>query len=99
MKDQKIILRMTSTQVQEDGQEISAKLTATGTLQRDEQGAVIRYEENSEGLNGHVTMELRGDTVLLVREGDAQMRPKESSTGTRSELDIRASRIEIARSG
>ena len=74
MSDQKIILRMTSTQVQEDGQEISAKLTATGTLQRDAEGAVIRYEENAEGLNGQVTMELRGDTVLLVREGDAQMR-------------------------
>lgn len=74
MEDQKIILRMTSTQVQEDGQEISAKLTTSGMLHRDENGATLHYEENSEGLDGEVTIEMRGDTVMLAREGESSMR-------------------------
>ena len=74
MEDQKIILRMISTQVQEDGQEISAKLTTSGTLHRDGTGAVLQYKETSEGLDGEMTIEMHEDTVLLVREGDANMR-------------------------
>lgn len=74
MEDQKIILRMTSTQVQEDGQEMSAKLTTSGVLRRDGTGAVLQYKENSEGLDGEMTIEMHEDTVLLVREGDANMR-------------------------
>ena len=74
MEDQKIILRMTSTQVQEDGQEVSAKLTTSGMLHRDRNGAVLRYLENSEGLDGEMTIEMHEDTILLVREGEANMR-------------------------
>ncbi len=72
--DQKIILRMISSQVQEDGQELSAKLTTQGTLHRDENGATLQYEESSEGLDGQVTIEMRGDTVMLAREGESSMR-------------------------
>lgn len=74
MEDQKILLRMISTQVQEDGQEISAKLTTSGMLRRDGTGAVLQYKETSEGLEGEMTIEMHEDTVLLVREGDANMR-------------------------
>lgn len=74
MEDQKIILRMKSTQVQEDGQEISAQLTTSGMLHRDRNGAVLRYQENSEGLDGEMTIEMHEDTILLVREGEANMR-------------------------
>lgn len=74
MDDQKIILRMTTTQVQEDGQEMSAKLTTSGTLRRDLTGAVMQYQESMEGLEGEMTIEMHDDTVLLVREGDTNMR-------------------------
>lgn len=74
MEDQKIILRMISTQVQEDGQELSAKLTTSGMLHREGNGAVLHYVETAEGLDGEMTVQMYEDTVLLVREGDTNMR-------------------------
>ena len=49
MDDQKVILQMTSTQVQEDGQEAVMKLTTSGTLHRGADSTVLEYEETGDG--------------------------------------------------
>lgn len=75
MDDQKVILQMTSTQVQEDGQEAVMKLTTSGTLHRGADSTVLEYEEMGDGgMTGQASIEMKGDTVMLVREGEASMR-------------------------
>ena len=75
MDDQKVILQMTSTQVQEDGQEAVMKLTTSGTLHRGADSTVLEYEETGDGgMTGQASIEMKGDTVMLVREGEASMR-------------------------
>ncbi len=75
MDDQKVILQMTSTQVQEDGQEAVMKLTTSGTLHREAESTVLEYEETGDGgMTGQASIEMKGDTVMLVREGEASMR-------------------------
>ena len=75
MDDQKVILQMTSTQVQEDGQEAVMKLTTSGTLHRGADSTVLEYEETGDGgMTGQASIEMKGDTVMLVREGGASMR-------------------------
>lgn len=75
MDDQKVILQMTSTQVQEDGQEAVMKLTTPGTLHRGADSTVLEYEETGDGgMTGQASIEMKGDTVMLVREGEASMR-------------------------
>lgn len=75
MDDQKVILQMTSTQVQEDGQEAVMKLTTSGTLHRGADSTVLEYEETGDGgMTGQASIEMKGDTVMLVREGKASMR-------------------------
>lgn len=75
MDDQKVILQMTSTQVQEDGQEAVMKLTTSGTLHRGTDSTVLEYEETGDGgMTGQASIEMKGDTVMLVREGEASMR-------------------------
>lgn len=75
MDDQKVILQMTSTQVQEDGQEAVMKLTTSGTLHRGADSTVLEYEETGDGgMTGQASSEMKGDTVMLVREGEASMR-------------------------
>lgn len=75
MDDQKVILQMTSTQVQEDGQEAVMKLTTSGTLHRGVDSTVLEYEETGDGgMTGQASIEMKGDTVMLVREGEASMR-------------------------
>lgn len=75
MDDQKVILQMTSTQVQEDGQEAVMKLTTAGTLHRGADSTVLEYEETGDGgMTGQASIEMKGDTVMLVREGEASMR-------------------------
>ena len=75
MDDQKVILQMTSTQVQEDGQEAVMKLTTSGTLHRGADSTVLEYEETGDGgMIGQASIEMKGDTVMLVREGEASMR-------------------------
>lgn len=75
MDDQKVILQMTSTQVQEDGQEAVMKLTTSGMLHRGADSTVLEYEETGDsGMTGQASIEMKGDTVMLVREGEASMR-------------------------
>ena len=75
MDDQKVILQMTSTQVQEDGQKAVMKLTTSGTLHRGADSTVLEYEETGDGgMTGQASIEMKGDTVMLVREGEASMR-------------------------
>ena len=75
MDDQKVILQMTSTQVQEDGQEAVMKLTTSGTLHRGADSTVLEYEETGDGgMTGQASIEMKGDTVMPVREGEASMR-------------------------
>ena len=75
MDDQKVILQMTSTQVQEDGQEAVMKLTTSGTLHEGADSTVLEYEETGDGgMTGQASIEMKGDTVMLVREGEASMR-------------------------
>ena len=75
MDDQKVILQMTSTQVQEDGQQAVMELTTAATLHKTKDAAVLEYEETGDsGLTGQAVIELKGDTVMLSREGEASMR-------------------------
>ena len=75
MDDQKIILQMTSTQVQEDGQEAVVELTTEATLRKTADSAVLEYEETGDlGLTGSASIEMKGDTVMLSREGESSMK-------------------------
>ena len=75
MDDQKVILQMTSTQVQEDGQQAVMELTTAATLHKTKDAAVLEYEETGDsGLTGQAVIELKGDTVMLSREGEDSMR-------------------------
>lgn len=75
MDDQKVILQMTSTQVQKDGQEAVMELTTAGTLRKNGDAAVLEYEETGDlGMTGQASIEMKGDTVMLSREGEASMR-------------------------
>ena len=74
MDDQKVILQMTSTQVQEDGQQAVMELTTSATLHRKGDAAVLEYEESGdEGLSRQTCIEMKGDTVTLSREGESSM--------------------------
>ena len=75
MNGQKVILQMTSTQVQEDGQEAVMELTCAGTLRKTDDAAVLEYEESGQGgMTGQASIEMKGDPVMLSREGEASMR-------------------------
>lgn len=75
MEEQKIVLQMTSTQVQEDGQQAVVELTTEGTLHRKDDRAVLEYEESGDlGMTGSALIEMMRDTVMLSREGEASMR-------------------------
>ena len=53
MDDQKVLLQMTSTQVQEDGQQAVMELTTAATLHKTKDAAVLEYEETGDsGLTG-----------------------------------------------
>lgn len=75
MDNQKVILQMTSTQVQEDGQEAVIELTTAGTLRKLGDASVLEYEESGDmGISGQASIEMNGDTIMLSREGEASMR-------------------------
>ena len=76
MDDQKVILQMTSTQVQEDGQQAVMELTTAATLHKTKDAAVLEYEETGDsGLTGQAVIELKGDNRHALPRGGGQHAP------------------------